>query len=184
MRASLIGAVLIAAGCASVVQPVAGKHDEAAAVGVASPAEVGLAFSEYLYAGAFARATSYVLPSDRGLLTILFTGLGAGSVRAEHLAIGSVVTHGELATLVLTGTICSSGAAPRTTSPAPRANEQCLENHDATTDNPAFRISTCKRESRWYVCFPRPDRSQPGEAVIPADMQSAENGDVRSPRAD
>jgi hypothetical protein len=154
MRAATLG-VLVVAGCASSVPtPKPAPPPE-----IDSPAAVGLAYSTYLYAGAFARASSYVLPGDRDLLTILFTGLGVGSVRAEHLGIGDVAIQGSQARLVLTGTICSSGAAPSTSSVDARSNEQCLENHDARSDNPAFRISTCKSAGRWYVCFPRPNHS-------------------------
>ncbi|TDU02310.1 hypothetical protein EDD99_0701 [Streptomyces sp. 846.5] len=160
---ALIATVLLtaSAGCAAAAASSGPAPAGAAASGTAqqSPAAVGLAYTQYLFAGNFSRASALVLPGDRNIITILFTGLSSGSFRTENLAVGSVATKGSSAMVILTGKICSSGAAPKNVTNAPRPNEECQENKDPKSVNPAFRVSLCNSAHTWYVCFPRP---QPG----------------------
>jgi hypothetical protein len=180
---ALIATVLLtaSAGCAAAAAssspaPAGAVSSGAVSSGAAqSPGAVGLAYTRYLFAGNFSQARSLVLPADRNIITILFTGLSSGSFRTQNLAVGSVATKGSSATVILTGKICSSGAAPKNVTNAPRPNEECQENKDPKSANPAFRVSLCNSGHTWYVCFPRPN-SGGGEQASSTAGASATHG--------
>lgn len=124
-----------------------------------APAATALSYTKALFAGKFRQASTYVLPSDRGVLDVLFTGLSSGSMRAENLQAGKAFIDGAHGQVVLTGKVCSSGAVPKKPTKASRAREACTTNKDpASKSNPAFLVSICKKGEAWYVCFPKPEQ--------------------------
>lgn len=187
---ALIASVLLAAsaGCASaavapgVAASGAGPFSAVSSGAVSSsaaqlPGAVALAYTKYLFTGNFTRANALVLPGDRNIIEVLFAGLGAGSFRTQNLAVGSVATRSDAATVILTGKICSSGPVPKNGTSTPRSNEKCQENKDPNSANPAFRVSLCNSAHTWYVCFPRPSSGGAGDASG-AEASSAADADA------
>ncbi|MGW4446994.1 hypothetical protein [Streptomyces sp. NPDC004682] len=152
----LISLLVAATGCsASTGTP--GAYGAADATLRKDPGSVALHYSTALFSGRFGTASSFVLPRERGVLKVLFTGMTSSSVRSRKLAIGSVHTKGATGTIVLTGEICSSGVIPKGATIAPHHNEKCVENHQPDSKNPAFRVAVCRDSEKWYVCFPKFD---------------------------
>jgi hypothetical protein len=156
-RAARIGAILLAtAGSATACGSASTPAQSDAEAGNSSPGTVALEYSKALFAGQFDRAEAWVLPKDRQTLKLISAGLGRASVRQRNLAVGSTDIKGNAGVAVLTGTLCSSGAAPKSaSSSSPRPHEQCISNKDVHTKEPSFQLSLCRQKGAWYVCFPR-----------------------------
>ncbi|WP_143664898.1 hypothetical protein [Streptomyces sp. TLI_55] len=116
-------------------------------------------YSTDLFSGRFAEASSLVLPRERGVLKVLFTGMTGSSVRSQNLGVGSVHTKDDSGTVVLTGKMCSSPVIPKGATVAPHTNEKCVENHRKDSSDPAFKVAVCKNSGEWYVCFPKFDEA-------------------------
>ncbi|MFF1407601.1 hypothetical protein [Streptomyces sp. NPDC058294] len=142
------------------------------------PGAVAVQYSTALFSGRFPRAASFVLPRQRGVLKVLFTGMNNSSVRAQGLGLGSVHVKADSATVVLTGRMCSSGVIPKGATVRPRQNEKCVSNHRRDTSDPAFHVTACKSSGKWYVCFPKFD-----EAMRQGSASTATKAAPPSPRS-
>ncbi|UXY27190.1 hypothetical protein [Streptomyces sp. HUAS TT20] len=150
--------VLAATGCSSGATAT-GTPGTAVDTKGMDPGTVAVQYSTALFSGQFDRASSFVLPRERGVLKVLFTGMNNSSVRAKDLGVGSVKAKADSATVVLTGKMCSSGVIPKGATVKPRQNEKCVENHRRDTSDPAFKLAACKSSGKWYVCFPKFDEA-------------------------
>ncbi|MEU8469257.1 hypothetical protein AB0F30_15290 [Streptomyces sp. NPDC029006] len=142
------------------------------------PGAVAVQYSTALFSGRFPRAASFVLPRQRGVLKVLFTGMNNSSVRAQGIGLGSVRVKADSATVVLTGKMCSSGVIPKGATVRPRQNEKCVSNHRRDTSDPAFHVTACKYSGKWYVCFPKFD-----EAMRQGSASTATKPAPPSPRS-
>ncbi|GAA3121244.1 hypothetical protein GCM10010521_05710 [Streptomyces rameus] len=155
----LAALVLAATGCSS------GSAGTGAAPGAAAdtkgmdPGTVAVQYSTALFSGQFTRASSFVLPRERGVLKVLFTGMNNSSVRAQDLAVGAVDVKAGSGSVVLTGKMCSSGVIPKGATVKPRQNEKCVANHRRDSPDPAFHVAVCKSSGKWFVCFPKFDEA-------------------------
>lgn len=140
------------------------------------PGAVALEYSDSLFSGRFDRASSLVLPRERGVMKVLFTGMTQSSVRAQGLGVGSVHTKADTGTVVLTGKMCSSPVIPKGSTVSPHSNEKCVENHQRDGSNPAFLVTLCRSSGKWYVCFPKFD-----EAVKKGSASSSGSGSGSAP---
>ncbi|MDQ0931448.1 hypothetical protein QFZ49_001355 [Streptomyces turgidiscabies] len=131
----------------------------ATGVTATAPGPVAKAYSTALFSGQFDRAATFVRPTDRGILKVLFAGMSQSSVRADGLGIGAVHTKSTSGTVVLTGKMCSSGTVPKGATVSPHQNENCVENNKPNSTDPAFNVSVCKTSGKWYVCFPGFDKA-------------------------
>ncbi|MCP2343842.1 hypothetical protein [Actinomadura rupiterrae] len=150
-RASLVcGSVLLAAACGHTTPP-HGAVDMRN-----SPGAVALEYGKAMFAGRFDQAARWVLPAQVGTLRALTLGLPAGSVQARDLAVGSTSTSGGSAVVVLTGTLCRSGAPTKASSPG----MECVTNRDARSTNPIFRIQLAQdTRHQWFVTYPDPGQN-------------------------
>ncbi|WP_163010788.1 hypothetical protein [Streptomyces dangxiongensis] len=157
--------VLAATGCSSGTTGTTGTPGTPGTPGAAAdtkgmdPGTVAVQYSTALFSGQFTRASSFVLPRERGVLKVLFTGMTNSSVRAQDLAVGAVDVGAGSGSVVLTGKMCSSGVIPKGATVQPRQNEKCVTNHRRDTSDPAFHVAVCKTSGKWYVCFPRFDEA-------------------------
>ncbi|MFF8727699.1 hypothetical protein ACF073_14580 [Streptomyces sp. NPDC015171] len=137
-------------------------------------------YSTALFSGQFTRAASFVLPRERGVLKVLFTGMNNSSVRAQGLGVGAVQVKGDSGNVVLTGKMCSSGVIPTGATVDPHHNEKCIVNHRRDTSDPAFLVAVCKSSAKWYVCFPKFDRAMGQGSASGSASGSAKGGSPRS----
>ncbi|WEO97797.1 hypothetical protein A6P39_029380 [Streptomyces sp. FXJ1.172] len=150
----LAALALTATGCSSGTTATPGTPAAAADVKLTDPGTVAVRYSTALFSAQFDRASAYVLPRERGVLKVLFTGMTGSSVRAENLGVGSVATKADSATVVLTGRMCSAPVVPKGATVDPRKHEKCVENRRRDSDDPAFKVAVCNNSGKWYVCFP------------------------------
>ncbi|QHA04291.1 hypothetical protein GQF42_14235 [Streptomyces broussonetiae] len=151
----LAALALTATGCSSGTTATPGTPAAAADVKLTDPGTVAVQYSTALFSAQFERASAYVLPRERGVLKVLFTGMTSSSVRAENLGVGSVATKADSATVVMTGRMCSAPVVPKGATVDPRKHEKCIENHQRDSSDPAFKVAVCKNSGKWYVCFPK-----------------------------
>ncbi|MEW2301903.1 hypothetical protein AB0958_18350 [Streptomyces sp. NPDC006655] len=151
--------LLAATGCSTGSTGTPGAPGSAADTTVTDPGPVAVEYTTAVFASQFDRASSFVLPRERGVLKVLFAGMTSSSVRAQNLGIGSVHTKKSSGTVVLTGKMCSSGVTPKTATISPHKNEKCVENHSHDSSDPAFKVAVCRASGKWYVCFPKFDEA-------------------------
>jgi hypothetical protein len=156
-----VGALIVAA-CA--LAACGSAHDDrqatatapAAIVAHPGPGAVAVRFTKALFEGRFDRARRYVAPGSRNALLVITAGLRGGSLSQHRLQAGSVRVHGTSATVILTGTLCSS----HSTQALARAPGDCITNRDRHSTNPVFRVVLALAPERhWQVSYDLPRAS-------------------------
>jgi len=166
--AAFICAGMSLAGCAAR----SGTPGPAAASG-AAPASVAVRYGRAFFAGNFTGASRFVDPSSRSAFLALADGLGPASLSSRNLAAGSTAIRGEVAVVILTGTVCSSASQaslpPGSHAPAAR----CVTNSDPHSTSPVFRVTLGREtDGRWMIIYQIPSPGTGGLTGAPSSSQS------------
>lgn len=129
----------------------AGGDDEAAASGVA------LRYATALFNGRVDQARTLVERASQPTFGLVAAGLAQSAVRATGLSAGRTQVTGDRATTTLVGDLCRvSGTA----TPSP---DDCVSNHDTSSNNPIFKVATARQSSgSWLVTLTTPAGTTPG----------------------
>jgi hypothetical protein len=176
----LIGVVLAtASACASsTAQSAGGRAD------VSMPSNAAVAYVTALFSGDVDRAAEFILPGDQNLFRYIADGVTSNSTRSENIKAAAVTVVGEKATVILTGTLCTTPSlsptpmpsnSPSTQSPTISSdNAQCVSNTDPHTTNPIFQVMLKSGDAgHWYV-----DYGSSGGSTIPTSAPSSDSGMV------
>lgn len=117
------------------------------------PQTVAVNYVRALFSGDINKAASFVEPSNRGAFLAVTNGIQGASIRGEGIAAGSSSVQGSSATVVMIGTICTSGSMAPLPSGEPTASH-CVTNKDPHTRNPVFMVSLAMQpDGNWSVIF-------------------------------
>lgn len=95
------------------------------------------------------KARLFGVPKYRYVVNLVGADVDRGSVRSHNIRVGSSHTVGDTSTVILLGTLCSTGT-PKSLKTLP-AGSDCTTNRDPTTRNPAFRVTLKRLTGHWLV---------------------------------
>jgi hypothetical protein len=137
-------------------QSLPGSSGPVGNVAANSAAGVALDYLRALFSGRFGAARRYVDTRDVNAFDVITASLQPGSLSSRGLAVGASTVRGATATVVITGTICSS-FGPASLGPAQRRSPQhCTTNRDPHSSSPVFRVQLTKLGRRWWVRYGTP----------------------------
>lgn len=149
-RASATGIVMALAVC--LYGCGARQHADGA---VRHAGNTALAYVDAFFSGRFTRAESLVLPKSRAVVAALEATVSPESVAERDLRVGTVVVRRDTATVVITGTLCTTASRLSIRQARARGQRvQCITNNDPHRDSPIFQVQLYRR-MRWYVGFRR-----------------------------
>jgi hypothetical protein len=165
---ALAAAALVAATAACASHGPSTSTSSARAGTPSGPGHVAFAYMHALFNGQFATARRYVAPTQVSGFDAVATTLSPHSVSSRGLAIGSSDVRGTEASVVITGTICSSFAITAlpsvTPSAAPSDSTHCTGNTNPNSLSPIFRVRLMRFADGWRVVFDR-DTSAPSTST-------------------
>ena len=160
LGAGLLALTWIAAASCATTQPSSGAN-------ALSPSHVAVAYTEDLFSGKFSAASKLVEPvnEQQQLFKLLIDNITKQSVAyIGHLRSGATHLHGNHGSVVIIGTLCSTGN--RSSVAAQRSHRSlCQSNSAPNTTNPGFLVGVVRRYGRWYVQY---NTSSPAHTTQPA----------------
>ncbi|MBO9556023.1 hypothetical protein [Cellulomonas sp.] len=146
--------VMALAGCSAAPDgdtPSASAAPVTAAPG--SPGDVALRYMVDVARGDFTSAAQYVLPGEEGMVQALALGDGTGVTPRVwgDVALGTVESSGDSATVTFVGRLCRSASGAPGDSPP---DAECIEEHDEKSSSPYFLLHLARTPSaEWRVTF-------------------------------
>jgi len=159
--AGVLGALVVMALAGCSAAPDGGAPSESAPPASAapvtaapgSPGDVALSYMVDVARGDFTSAAQYVLPDEQGMVQALALGDGSGVTPRVwgDVALGTVESSGDSATVTFVGRLCRSASGAPGDSPP---DAECIEEHDEKSSSPYFLLHLARTPSaEWRVTF-------------------------------